>query len=114
MKNFTFYNATKIIFGRSAEEKVGIETKRYADKVLLHYGGSSIKKSGLYDKVVKSLKDEKIQVFELAGVKPNPRLSLVYDGIKICRENDIKFILAVGGGSTIDSAKAIAAGVKYP
>jgi hypothetical protein len=114
VKNFTFFNATKIIFGRSAEEKVGIETKKYADKVLLHYGGSSIKKSGLYDKVVKSLKDEKIQVFELAGVKPNPRLSLVYEGIKICRENDIKFILAVGGGSTIDSAKAIAAGVKYP
>ena len=114
MKNFTFYNPTKIIFGKSAEQQVGRETKKYADKVLLHYGGSSIKKFGLYDKVLKSLKDEGIQVFELGGVKPNPRLSLVYEGIKICRENNISFILAVGGGSSIDSAKAIAAGVKYP
>jgi alcohol dehydrogenase YqhD (iron-dependent ADH family) len=114
MKNFTFFNPTKIIFGESTEQQVGIETKKYADKVLLHYGGSSIKKYGLYDKVLKSLKDEGIQVFELGGVKPNPRLSLVYEGIRICRENDINFILAVGGGSTIDSAKAIACGVKYP
>jgi alcohol dehydrogenase YqhD (iron-dependent ADH family) len=114
MKNFTFFNPTKIIFGESAEQQVGIETKKYADKVLLHYGGSSIKKYGLYDKVLKSLKDEGIQVFELGGVKPNPRLSLVYEGIRICRENDINFILAVGGGSTLDSAKAIACGVKYP
>ncbi|MHB1336708.1 MAG: iron-containing alcohol dehydrogenase [Candidatus Humimicrobiaceae bacterium] len=114
MKNFTFFNPTKIIFGKSTEQQVGIETRKYADKVLLHYGGSSIKKYGLYDKVLKSLKDEGIEVFELGGVKPNPRLSLVYEGIKICRENDINFILAVGGGSSIDSAKAISCGVKYP
>ena len=114
MKNFTFFNSTKIIFGKSTEEQVGTEAKKYTDKVLLHYGGSSIKKYGLYDKVLKSLKDEGIQVYELGGVKPNPRLSLVYEGIKICKENDINFILAVGGGSTIDSAKAIASGVKYP
>lgn len=114
MKNFTFFNSTKIIFGKSTEQQVGKETKKYADKVLLHYGGSSIKKFGLYDKVLKSLKDEGIQVYELGGVKPNPRLSLVYEGIRICKENNINFILAVGGGSSIDSAKAIAAGVKYP
>jgi len=114
MKNFTYLNPTKIIFGKSMEEKVGIETRKYSDKILLHYGGSSIKEYGLYDKVIKSLKDESIKIFELSGVKPNPRLSLVYEGIKMCRNNNINFILAVGGGSAIDSAKAIASGVKYP
>lgn len=114
MENFTYFNPTKIIFGKSAEEKAGIETKKYSDRILFHYGGSSIKKTGLYDKVIKLLKDEGIKIFELGGVKPNPRLSLVYEGIKICRDNNITFILAVGGGSVIDSAKAIATGVKYP
>ncbi|MCL4385822.1 MAG: iron-containing alcohol dehydrogenase [Actinobacteria bacterium] len=113
MENFVFQSPTRIIFGKGSEEEVGKETKKYTNKVLLHYGGQSIKKFGLYDKVIKSLKDENIEIFELGGVKPNPRLDLVYEGIKICRENKINFVLAVGGGSVIDSAKAIAIGVKY-
>ena len=92
---------------------VGQETKKYTNKVLLHYGGGSIKKYGLYDRVIKSLKEAGIEVFELSGVLPNPRLSLVNEGIRICRDNDINFILAVGGGSAIDSSKAIAVGVPY-
>jgi len=113
MKNFTFKNATKIIFGKSTEAQVGAETKKYGKKILLHYGGKSIKKYGLYDKVLKSLKDAGVEVIELGGVKPNPRLSLVKKGIDICRKEKVDFILAVGGGSVIDSAKAIAIGVPY-
>lgn len=113
MNNFVFKNPTKIIFGKDTESLVGKETKLYGSKVLLHYGGGSIKKTGLYDKVIKSLTDAGIEVFELPGVLPNPRLSLVLEGIKLCREKEIDIILAVGGGSTIDSAKAIAVGVPY-
>jgi alcohol dehydrogenase len=113
MENFEFISPTKIIFGKNAECKVGSETKKYGKKVLLHYGGGSIKKSGLYDIVVNSLKKEGVEFVELGGVKPNPRLSLVHEGIKICRENKVDFILSVGGGSVIDSAKAIAAGISY-
>ena len=85
----------------------------YTMKVLLHYGGGSIKKTKLYETVLTSLNDANIEVIELPGVQPNPRLSLVREGIKMCREQNITFILAVGGGSVIDSAKAIAAGVPY-
>lgn len=113
MENFEFYSPTRIIFGRGTEEKVGELTKEYGTKVLLHYGGGSIKKYGLYDKVVKSLQDAGVDFIELGGVQPNPRLGLVKEGIKICLENDIDFILAVGGGSVIDSAKAISLGVPY-
>lgn len=113
MENFIFQNATKIIFGKDTENKVGSETKKFSSRVLLHYGGGSVKKSGLYDRVVKSLSEAGVEYVELSGVKPNPRLSLVREGIKICREKDINFILAVGGGSVIDSAKAIAIGVPY-
>jgi len=113
MRNFIFDNKTKIIFGKDTESTIGKEVNKYGSKVLLHYGGGSIKKSGLYDKIINSLKEEGIEVFELGGVKPNPRLSLVKEGIKLCRENNIDFILAVGGGSTIDSSKAIGIGVKY-
>ncbi len=113
MDNFTFHNATKIIFGKNTENLVGQETKLLADKVLLHYGGGSIKKTGLYDKVMSSLKAAGVEVIELSGVLPNPRLSLVNEGIRLCRENNIGFILAVGGGSAIDSAKAISIGVPY-
>jgi len=113
MKNFTFYSPTKIIFGKGTEDEVGRQTKKYGKKILLHYGGGSIKKTGLYDKVMKSLKQEGIDVIELGGVKPNPRLSLVREGIDICRKKNIDFILIVGGGSVIDSAKAIAAGAPY-
>lgn len=113
MENFEFLSPTKIIFGRGVENRVGEETKKYAGKVLLHYGGGSIKRSGLYEKVVCSLKGAGVDYIELSGVQPNPRLSLVREGIKICREQGIEFILAVGGGSVIDSAKAIGVGVPY-
>jgi alcohol dehydrogenase YqhD (iron-dependent ADH family) len=113
MENFIFKNATKIIFGRATELKVGQEVKQYSSKVLLHYGTGNIKKTGLYDKVVNSLKQTGVEFFELPGAQPNPRLSLVKEGINICRQKGINFILAVGGGSAIDSAKAIAIGVPY-
>lgn len=113
MQDFDFQNGTKIIFGKDKEQTVGQESIVYGKKLLLHYGGGSIKASGLYDKVIKSLQEQDIEIFELSGVKPNPRVSLVREGIKLCKEHNIDFILAVGGGSVIDSAKAIAAGVKY-
>lgn len=113
MINFEYLNPTKIIFGKGNEKRVGNEVIQYGKRILLHYGGGSIKKSGLYDTVVKSLEEAGVYFIELSGVKPNPRLSLVKEGIKLCRDNDIDFILAVGGGSVIDSAKAIAVGVKY-
>lgn len=113
MDNFVFQNPTKIIFGKDSENEVGREIRKYSKKILLHYGGRSIKKTGLYDKVIASLKKEGIEYIELSGVKPNPRLSLVKEGIKICRDNHINFILAIGGGSVIDSSKAIAFGVPY-
>ena len=113
MQNFTFQNATKIIFGKGAEDTVGAEVKKCGKKVLLHYGGGSIIKTGLYDKVVKSLKSAGVDFIELGGVKPNPRISLIREGIEMCRKNGVDFILIVGGGSAIDSAKGIAAGVYY-
>ncbi|MBO3801164.1 MAG: iron-containing alcohol dehydrogenase [Thermoproteota archaeon] len=113
MENFEFISPTKIIFGRDTESLVGDEVKKYSNKILFHYGGGSIKRIGLYEKVVNSLEKAGVKFIELPGVKPNPRLSLVQEGIKICRENKIDFILAVGGGSVIDSAKAIGVGVPY-
>lgn len=114
MINFEYYNPAKIIFGRGVEDGVGREVARYGQRVLLHYGGGSIKRNGLYDRVMKSLRDAGLFVAELGGVQPNPRLSLVRRGIEICTEHDIDFILAVGGGSTIDSSKAIAAAMRNP
>ncbi len=111
MEDFTYYCPTKIIFGKGTENKVGKEISE--KKILLHYGGGSIKKSGLYDKVIASLQNVGIEYVELSGVVPNPRISKVKEGIEICRKQGIAFILAVGGGSVIDSAKAIAAGVPY-
>jgi len=110
MKNFEFRNPTKIVFGRGAEEKVGAEAAVYSERVLLHYGGGSIKASGLYDRVAASLKAAGVTWIELSGVQPNPRLSLVREGIRLCKEHELGLILAVGGGSAIDSAKAIALG----
>lgn len=113
MKDFFYENKTRILFGKNREKETGKETARYSRNILFHYGGGSIKKSGLYDKVKNSLKDADVNFIELGGVQPNPRLSLVEEGIKICREKGINFILAVGGGSVIDSAKAIAAGTLF-
>ncbi len=113
MVKFDFISPTRIIFGEGTEKRVGEETLKYSKKILLHYGGGSIKKTGLYDKVTRSLDKAGIEYIELPGVKPNPRLGLVKEGIRICRENNIGFILAVGGGSVIDSAKAISVGVPY-
>lgn len=113
MENFRYNNPTKIIFGKDSENLVGSEIIKYSKKILLHYGGGSIKKTGLYDSVINSLKNNGVEIFELSGVMPNPRLSLVNEGINICKKNNIDMILAVGGGSVIDSAKAIAMGAKY-
>ena len=113
MLNFDLYMPARIVFGRGAQSRIGELLKPHAKKVLLHYGGGSIKRSGLYDTVVKSLNDAGIAFVELGGVVPNPRLSLVHEGIELCRREKVDLILAVGGGSAIDSAKAIAMGVYY-
>ncbi len=113
MQNFMFRNETEIVFGKDTEQVIGAKVAGYATKILLHYGGGSVKATGLYDRIMASLKEANVEVVELAGVKPNPRVSLVREGIEICRKEEIGFILAVGGGSVIDSAKAISAGVNY-
>lgn len=114
MENFTFYSPTFFAFGKDTENQVGEYVKQFGgSKVLVHYGGSSAKKSGLLDRVEASLKKEGIPYVMLGGVKPNPRSGLVYEGIELCRKEGVDFVLAVGGGSVIDSSKAIAAGVVY-
>ena len=114
MDNFNFYAPTYFAFGRESEKKTGRLVKRFGgSKVLVHYGGGSVKRNGVLDAVLNSLKEEGLEYVELGGVKPNPRSGLVYEGIDLCRKEGIDFILAVGGGSAIDSAKAIAAGVVY-
>lgn len=112
MNNFNYYAPTKVVFGKEKENEVGkLIKEQNCQKVLIHYGGSSAKKSGLIDKVKKSLEEENINYIELGGVVPNPRLSLVYEGIELCKKENVDFILAVGGGSVIDSSKAIGYGV---
>jgi len=113
MLNFDFYAPTRIVFGKDTEKQIGELLKPHAKKVLIHYGGGSIKRSGLYDTVTASLKESGIAFVELGGVKPNPRLSLVHEGIDLCKKENVDLILSVGGGSVIDSAKAIAMGVYY-
>ena len=114
MDNFIFSNPTKIVFGKDTELKVGELIKEYGGtNVLVHFGSSSAIKSGLIDKVKKALDSSNIKHIELGGVKPNPRATLVYEGIKLVKENNIDFILAVGGGSVIDSSKAIGMGAMY-
>lgn len=114
MNNFTFYSPTYFVFGKKEEEQAGKYVKRFGgSKVLLHFGGGSVVRSGLLDRVKKSLDAENISYVELGGVKPNPRSGLVYEGIELCRKEKVDFVLAVGGGSAIDSAKAIAAGTVY-
>lgn len=113
MLNFDYQNRTRIIFGKDEHKNIGKLIKPYANKVLFHFGGQSIKKNGVYEDVINSLLESQIDFVELGGVKPNPRLSLVNEGIELCRKEKVDFILAVGGGSVIDSAKAIAIGVPY-
>ncbi|WP_044338098.1 iron-containing alcohol dehydrogenase [Rossellomorea aquimaris] len=113
MNDFTFYNPTKLIFGKGQVEQLKELVPQYGKKVLVVFGGGSIKRNGLYDQVMSVLKEIDSEVFELSGVEPNPRLSTVRRGVEISKENDIEFILAVGGGSVIDCTKAIAAGAKY-
>ena len=113
MNNFDFYAPARILFGRGEENRIGELLRPHAKKILLHYGGGSVKKSGLLDRVTASLKAAGVEYAELGGVKPNPRLSLVHEGIELCKKENVELILAVGGGSVIDSAKAIAMGVYY-
>jgi alcohol dehydrogenase YqhD (iron-dependent ADH family) len=114
MIDFKYYTPTEVVFGEKSEEKVARLVKKHGGtKVLVHYGGQSAIKSGLLDKVCGLLSQEGIEYIALGGVVPNPRLSKVYEGIELCRKEGIDFILAVGGGSVIDSSKAIACGVPY-
>lgn len=113
MINYEFYCPTKILFGKDTELKVGEETVKYSKNVLIVYGSDRIKKSGLFSTVTASLEKSGVAWKELGGVKSNPRDDLVYQGIQICRENNIDFVLGVGGGSVIDTAKAIGYGVEY-
>ncbi|MED4878847.1 iron-containing alcohol dehydrogenase [Anoxybacillus geothermalis] len=113
MKSFTFRNPTKLIFGKGQIEQLKQEVPRYGKKVLLVYGGGSIKRNGLYDEVMAILADMGADVVELPGVEPNPRVSTVRKGVDLCRKEGVEFLLAVGGGSVIDCTKAIAAGVKF-
>ena len=114
IKDFNFYSPTQVVFGKSAEEQLAALVRRYGGtRVLVHYGGGSVRRSGLLDKVFGMLGDAGIGYVEMGGVVPNPLLSKVKEGIGLCRKENVDFILAVGGGSVIDSAKAIAYGVPY-
>ncbi|AJD91879.1 NADH-dependent butanol dehydrogenase A [Jeotgalibacillus malaysiensis] len=113
MDTFTFYNPVKLIFGKDQVEQLKEEVPKYGKKVLVVYGGGSIKKNGLYDQITGLLKEIDAEVFELSGVEPNPRLTTAEKGIEIAKKENIDFILAVGGGSVIDCTKLIAAGAKY-
>ncbi len=114
MQGFQFYNPARIIFGDKTQAQTGKWVAQYGGtKVLLHYGQKSIKASGLFDEIVNNCKAAGLEVVELGGVVPNPRWSLVAEGIELVRRENVDFILAVGGGSVIDSAKAIAMGAKY-
>jgi len=114
MESFNFYSPTEFIFGKERENEVGKYIKKFGgSRVLVHYGSGSAVKSGLLGRVTASLDAEGLFHVELGGVQPNPRDTLIYKGIELCRENDIDFILSVGGGSCIDSSKGIAAGAVY-
>lgn len=111
MNDFTYFTPTKVIFGKGAEEKTGENIKAFGcKKVLVHYGSGSVIRTGLLDRIYKSLDDLNIEYVSLGGVVPNPRLSLAREGIELCKKENVDFILAVGGGSVIDSAKCIGYG----
>jgi len=113
MEAFSFYNPTKLIFGKGQLEQLKQEIPHYGNSVLLVYGGGSIKRNGIYDKVISILQELNVHIHELSGVEPNPRISTVRKGVDICKKERVDFLLAVGGGSVIDCTKAIAAGAKY-
>ena len=114
MNDFSFYSPTKFVFGRGAESQTGALVRALGGtKALLHFGGGSVKRNGVYDAVVKSLEAVGVEYVPLGGVQPNPRSGLVREGIALCRKEGVDFVLAVGGGSVIDSAKAIAFGTLY-
>ena len=113
MRNFTFYSPTEVVFGRDTEKQVGNLLKKYgAHKVMIHFGGGSVQKSGLLQRVVDSVTGSGLAYVLFGGVQPNPRVQKVYEGIVLARNENIDFILAVGGGSVIDSSKAIAYGMR--
>ena len=115
MKDFNYFAPTEVVFGKSSEEQVACLVKKYGgSKVLVHYGGQSAVRSGLLDKICSLLSEASIPFVTLGGVVPNPRLSLAQKGIELCRKEGIDFILAVGGGSVIDSGKCISMGVANP
>ena len=112
MENFQYYTPTKVVFGKGTEDQTGQLVKEQGcRKVLVHYGSGSVVRSGLLDRIYRSLDEAGISYVSLGGVVPNPRLSLVYEGIELCKKENVDFILAAGGGSVIDSAKAIGYGV---
>ena len=112
VNNVTYYTPTKVVFGKDTEKQVGsLVAAQGCKKVLVHYGGQSAKKSGLLDRITASLEEADVAYVTLGGVVPNPHLSLVYEGIDLCKKEGVDFVLAVGGGSVIDSAKAIGYGV---
>ncbi|MBP3620917.1 MAG: iron-containing alcohol dehydrogenase [Lachnospiraceae bacterium] len=114
MENFNFYSPTEFVFGKGREVECGELVAKYGGtKVLIHYGSGSVVRSGLLDRVKKSLEDKGIPYVELGGVQPNPRDTKIYEGIEICRKENVDFILSVGGGSCIDSSKGIALGTLY-
>ena len=109
INNFVYYNPTKIYFGNEQLVHLGEEVKKHGKKALLIYGGGSIKKNGLYDKIIKSLEENDIEVAEAAGVEPNPQYTTVNRAAKICRDNECDIVIGVGGGSVIDAAKVVVA-----
>ena len=112
MENFNYYAPTKVVFGKDTEQQVGALVKEQGcKKVLVHYGSGSVKRTGLLDKIFQSLEEAGVEYVSLGGVVPNPRLSLAYEGIELCKKEGVDFILAVGGGSVIDSSKCIGYGV---
>lgn len=114
MNNFVFYSPTEFVFGKETEMQVGTLAGKYgARKVMIVYGGGSVARSGLLDRVKQSLREAGIQYCEMGGVQPNPVDTKVYEGIELCRREQADLLLPVGGGSVIDTAKAIAAGVPY-
>lgn len=110
MNNFVYHIPTKVYFGENQLGHLGKELAKFGKRVLLTYGGGSIKRNGLYNKVIEELRNAKLEVFELSGIEPNPRIESVREGVKICKEQGIDVLLAVGGGSTIDATKFMAAG----